>query len=233
MKKILYSFLVCLLFIFTSCEKDTQDTSKITYYVTYDIKGGKTFLVPVGTSYVEPGVIAMEGDKDVTSSMKTTGTVDANKIGVYPVTYSAVNVDGFASSDIRTVVVYDPAIKTDISGKYTVAGSTYRFRGGTKVPFSGYPVDVEKIAPGVFAISDFLGGYYDKRAAYGSSYAMAGYISLKLDNTLEVLSSKMAGWGDSLNSFNNGSFNPSTNSIHWEAAYSSGPEMTFFVDLNK
>ena len=231
MKKILYSFLVCLLFIFTSCEKDTQDTSKITYYVTYDIKGGKTFLVPVGTSYVEPGVIAMEGDKDVTSSMKTTGTVDANKIGVYPVTYSAVNVDGFASSEIRTVVVYDPAIKTDISGKYTLAGTSYRLRAGAKVPFSGYPVDIEKVAPGVFAVSDFFGGYYDKKAAYGSSYAMTGYVSLKSDNTLEVLSSKIAGWGDSLDTLDNGIFNAATNSIHWEASYAGS--MTFFVDLNK
>lgn len=233
MKKILYSFLACLLFLFTSCEKTTEDTSKITYYVTYEMSGDQTMLVPVGTQFKDPGVVAKEGENDVTSKMTTAGTVNANKIGLYPITYSAVNVDGFPSSITRTVVVYDPTVTTDISGKDTLAATSYRLRAGAKVPYSGFTIDITKIAPGIFYVSDFFAGYYDQRAKYGSNYAMTGYISLTPQNQINLLSSKVAGWGDSLNSLDNATYNPETKTIHWEANYSSNPSMTFFVDLYK
>lgn len=233
MKKILYSLLACLLFLFTSCEKTTEDTSKITYFVTYEMNGDQTMLVPVGTTYADPGVIAMEGETDVTSKVTVTGTVNPNKLGLYPVTYTAVNSDGFSSSATRTVIVYDPTVTIDMAGQYTLAESSYRLRAGAKVAFSGYAVDITKIAPGIFYVSDFFAGYYDKRAKYGSTYAMTGYVNLTPDNKIQLLSSKVAGWGDSLNALNNGVYNPETKKIHWESDYSSNPSMTFFVDLYK
>lgn len=236
MKKIIYSLFVCLtlVFVFVSCnDKTSYDDSKITYYVTFAIKGDQTMLVPVGTTYTDPGVKAMEGDKDVTSTMTTTGTVNSNKIGLYPVTYSAINADGFASAATRTVVVYDPTVKTDISGTYTLAAGSYRLTlsNNAKTAFSGYKVTLTYIAPGIFYVSDFLGGYYDKRAAYGSAYAMTGYVKLNPDNTIGLLSSKVAGWGDSLNSLANASYNPATSAIHWEATYANA--YTWFLDLTK
>jgi len=222
MKKIIYSLFVCLTLVLVSCnDKTSFDDSKITYYVTFALSGDQTMLVPVGTSYVDPGVKAMEGTKDVTSTMKTTGTVNANKIGLYPVTYSAVNADGFASSSVRTVIVYDPTVTTDISGSYLLIPGSYRLTksSGAHTVFSGYSITLTYIAPGIFFVSDFFAGYYEFRAKYGSAYAMTGYIKLNPDNTIGLLSSKVAAWGDSLNSLANASFNPSTNAIHWEATY--------------
>ena len=234
MKKIIYSLFVCLLFVLVSCEdKTSYDVSKITYYVTYKMSGDQTLLVPVGTAYVDPGVKAMEGTKDVTSTMKTTGTVNSSVIGLYPITYSAVNADGFASSITRLVVVCDPTVTTDISGGYSLASGSYRktLSSGAKTSFSGYSISLTKIAPGIFFVSDFLGGYYDQRAAYGTSYAMTGYVKLNPDNTLALLSSKIAGWGDSLNSLVNATFNPGTKAIHWDATYANA--YTWFLDFNK
>jgi len=234
MKKIIYSLFVCLLLALVSCQdKTSYDVSKITYYVTYNMSGDQTMLVPVGTSYVDPGVIAMEGTKDVTATMKTTGTVDPTKIGLYPITYSAVNADGFASSTTRLVVVCDPTVITDISGKYLVATGSYRkvLATGANTSFSGYNISLTKIAPGIFFVSDFLGGWYEQRAAYGAAYAMTGYVKLNPDNSLELLSSKVASWGDSLNSLANATYNPGTNAIHWEAKYAGA--YTWFLDFNK
>ena len=234
MKKIIYSLFVCLTLVLSSCsDKTSFDDHKITYYVTFAMSGDQTFLVPVGTSYVDPGVKAMEGPKDVTSTMKTTGTVNANQIGLYPVTYSSVNADGYASSATRTVIVYDPTVTTDISGKYQLATGSYRLTksSGAKTAFAGYFVTLDYIAPGIFHVSDFFGGYYEFRAAYGSAYAMAGYIKLNPNNTIGLLSSKVAGWGDSLNSLANATYTPATNKIHWEATYANA--YTWFLDLTK
>jgi len=222
MKKIIYSLIVCLTFIIVSCsDKTSFDDSKITYYVTFAINGDQTMLVPVGTAYVDPGVKATEGTKDVTSAMKIAGTVDSNTIGLYPVTYSAINADGFASSSTRTVIVYDPTVTTDISGNYLLAAGSYRLTksSGAKTAFSGYSVTLTYIAPGIFHVSDFFAGYYEFRAKYGSAYAMAGYVKLNTDNTIGLLSSKVASWGDSLNSLDNASYNSATNTIHWDATY--------------
>ena len=233
MKKIIYSLFVCLLLASVSCQdKTSYDVSKITYYVTYKISGDQTMLVSVGTPFVDPGIKAMEGAKDVTATMKTTGTVDPTKIGLYPITYSAVNADGFSSSTTRLVVVCDPTVSADISGKYLLATGSYRktLKTGAKTSFSGYNISLTKIAPGIFFVSDFLGGYYDQRAGYGAAYAMTGYVKLNPDNSLELLSSKIAGWGDSLKSLANATYNPGTNAFHWEANYSS---YTWFLDFNK
>jgi hypothetical protein len=234
MKKIIYSLFVCLLLVLVSCQdKTSYDVSKITYYVTYKMSGNQTTLVPVGTAYVDPGIKAMEGAKDVTSTMKTTGTVNPAMIGLYPVTYSAINADGFASSATRLVIVYDPTVTADISGQYQLATGSYRkvISSGAKTSFSGYNISLTKIAPGIFYVSDFLGGYYDQRAAYGSTYAMTGYVKLNPDNTLGLLSSKIAGWGDSLNSLANATFNSGTKVIHWDATYAG--TYTWFLDFNK
>ncbi len=234
MKKIIYSLFVCLTFVLVSCEdKTSYDDSKITYYVTYEVSGDQTMLVPVGTTFVDPGVKAMEGSKDVTSNMETVGSVDANKIGVYTISYSAVNADGFASSTSRTVVVYDPQITTDISGNYSLNSGSYRLNLSSlaHTAFSGYGISLTYIAPGVFFVSDYLGGYYDQRAGYGPSYAMTGYIKLNTDNTIEMLSSHIKGWGDSLDSLVNGAYNPVTSQIHWEVTYVSS--YTWFLDFTK
>ena len=99
MKKIIYSLFVCLSLVMVSCDESTQDPSFITYYVDFEMKGDEIMTVELGTTYVEPGVIAKEQGKDITSTIVTTGAdkVDVSKAGVYFITYSATNIDGYSS----------------------------------------------------------------------------------------------------------------------------------------
>ncbi|KAA6316400.1 hypothetical protein EZS27_033285 [termite gut metagenome] len=234
MKKILYSLSLCLAFVFISCEEDTtQDTSKVTHYVNFEMKGEQTVLVSVGTPYVDEGVVAIEGENDITSSVITAGSVDSSTIGLYYINYKAQNADGYSSSIERTIIVYDPDVTTNLAGTYTTAEGSYRYWLATdvKVLFSGYKIDVSLIAPGIFYISDYMGGYYDQRVGYGSAYAMKGYFKLNVDNTLDALSGDVAGWGDSFDSFENGEYDPASGSLYWELGY--GGSMVFYITLNK
>ena len=223
MKNILYGLTLFLALFFNSCEGDTtQDHSLITNYVVFELKGGDFINVPVGTSYEEPGVIATEGGEDVTSQVVISGAVDINKMGIYMVKYSAVNKDGFASSVYRTVAVYDPTIVVSIpSGTYTVAQGTHRLnpKTGAIVPYDGYKVNIKEAALGIYQVSDYLGGYYDKRAGYGPAYAMKGYMKLNNNYTLEILSGDVAGWSDSYEDFKDASYDPTTGVLKWSVAY--------------
>ncbi len=235
MKKVIYSLLFfCGLAGLWGCEETTEGLTDVTYYVNFELNGDDPMLVPVGTSFADPGVVAKEGEEDVTASVAVDSNVDAGQVGLYSVSYSAANADGFSSSIERTVIVYDPAITTDASGDYTVDSSvSYRiYGGGAPAPFKGdFGVSVNQVAPGVFAVSDFLGGWYDQGAAYGASYAMKGYFKLNADNTIEPLSSLVAGWGDSMDNMTGGKYDPETGQITWSVDYAG--QMTFYIVMNK
>lgn len=241
MKKLIYSLFVCLSLVIVSCDESTEDPSFVTYYVDFDMKGSDIETVALGNAYVEPGVTVKERGEDITSKMKVTGVedIDVNRVGLYQITYAAQNVDGYAKSISRLVVVYDPTVTTDISGSYIAGEGTQRevkneegvwVAGG----FSDYKVTLTKVAPGVFKVSDFMGGFYDQGKGYGAAYAMVGYAKLNKDNTLEILSGDVAGFGDSYEpgSFVNAKFNPAgtPGDVQWTVGYAG---MKFTVVLNK
>lgn len=231
MKKIIYCLmLIGSIFGLTGCQDiTTEDHSVYTYYVAFEMLGDPLILVAVGDSYTDPGVIATEKGVDVTAAITVSGdVVDPNTIGLYKINYSGTNVDGFETSVTRTVIVCNPAITTDISGTYKSATGTYRknLTSGAETTYSGWPVIITKIAPGFFSVSDFFGGYYYPRfmstnpdSPYTSSYVMTGFIQLNSDNTLGLLTSHIASWGDSLDDLQNGAYDPIAGTIYWEAIY--------------
>ncbi|MGM9713935.1 MAG: BT_2262 family domain-containing protein [Prevotella sp.] len=236
-KSILYTiaslFAVVML---TACSDAEEGLVRVTHYATFELNGAdanNVTTVAVGTPYTDPGCVCMEGDNDITASVVTSGTVDANTLGVYHVTYSAKNVDGFESSITRTVVVYDPtAIDRNIGGTYTTKSGSYRYwlSSGAKVAFADYNIDVEYVAPGLYHISDYMGGYYDQRAGYGSDYAMKGYFALNNDNTITALTADVAGWGDSADEVT-AAYDEATGEINLEVAYAGS--MIFYITLTK
>ena len=232
MKKIIYSFILCLSLVAlgSCCDETTQDISKVTHYVTFSLNGEQMIQIPLGSSYADQGVVAMEGTEDVTSNVKTTGAVNTNAVGVYTITYSAVNKDGFSRSASRTVAVYDPKVSTNIAGNYVVGKGSFRLRDGVTTEYSGYSISLTQVVPGIFLVSDYLGGYYDQRAGYGSSYDLTGYMKLNPDNTLEALTGHIAGWGDDFSGFKNGKYDPETGKISYTITYSA---MDFTVILTK
>jgi len=234
MKKILFYTLMCCLAFggFASCSDDEEMTdSKLTYYPIMEIQGDEFTIVPIGTEYTELGCKGTLLGEDCSSNIVTKGVedVDSNTPGLYYITYSYKNKDGYMTSTKRTVAVCDPTITTNFEGNYTVQKGSYRNYNEAITEFKGFSVKVTNVAPGLFYVSDLMGGYYDQNAGYGSNYAMTGYIQLLADNSIKLLSSSVAGWGDSADGFENGKYDPKTGEISYDVAYAGA--MTFHIVL--
>jgi hypothetical protein len=130
MRNIKFILLIVLLLPFIGCEKtekfnntDTQvGESRVTFFPVLTMSGKAVMSVVKGTTFNDPGVKATESGKEI--PVIVSGTVNANAVGYYKLTYSATNKDGFASSTERVVVVI-PEAETpgvDISGEYKAIG---------------------------------------------------------------------------------------------------------------
>lgn len=240
MKKILfYTLLALSAFTMSACSSDPEySDTHVEYYPALSMKGESFVEHPVGTPYTDAGCTATFGDVDYTSKIQIDGLdeIDVNTPGLYTITYSAINekYPNLNASVSRTVAVCDPSITTDISGTYKVQAGSYRLYNGTQTAFSGYSIKVTKAASGIFQVSDLMGGWYDQRAGYGSSYAMKGYVQLLADNSLVILSGHVKGWDDDFNMgdpANGGQYSPETGTIQWAVSYTDYP-FIFNVILN-
>lgn len=153
MKKasILILFLVPLFF---SCNKEninnTKDKvgiSKVTYYANITLTGNSVVSIIKGESFTDPGVKAEAGGQDI--PVTTSGSVDNNTVGIYSLTYSATNADGFSSSATRTVIVIPSAemAGVDLSGTYT----------SVPVGATPGPAMISKVAPGAYYTTNVWG----------------------------------------------------------------------------
>jgi len=128
-----------------------------------------------------------------------------------------MNVDGFSSSTERTVIIYDPvAPATDLGGNYS---SNVR-RIAPTLAFTDLQVSIEKLAPGFFFVSYFIGGYYDQGRVFGPPYAVYGYFKLNADNPITLVSSQnIGGFGGTHDDLTNGKYDPATQTLTWDAFY--------------
>ncbi len=142
-----YLTIVLVSMMLASCNKDSFNykpgyvgLSKITTYPTITVSGAAYVAVPKGGTYTDPGVTATAGSATV--KVVTTGLPNTNTVGVYLVTYTATNADGFSATASRTVAVYSTdatAQNNDFSGKYA------RNTNGSLALWT-------KIAPGVYTV---------------------------------------------------------------------------------
>jgi hypothetical protein len=148
MKKYIYYLIITIFsMILASCNKDsfnyppgTVGISKITTYAIITVTGPDYVPVPVGGTFTDPGVTAKTGTVDV--KVVTTGSVNTDAAGVYLLTYTATNSDGFSVTANRYVVVYATdatAQANDFSGNYA------RSTNGSIAVWT-------KIAPGVYTV---------------------------------------------------------------------------------
>lgn len=150
MKKIIFLVLV-IAFTLSSCEEASLGVSTITTFPTIELKGDKALTIPVGGTYVESGVVAKEGETDITSSVVTEGTVNASTPGVYTITYTATNKDGYKISKRRHIGVISPAAAAmDISGKYKRSAGAQGIATIVKTSYAGLYINDN---PGGIAIN--------------------------------------------------------------------------------
>lgn len=232
MKRFIYNIvpLMLVLALLQSCKKvTTAGFTEVTIYPVLTLNGEETIFVKAGSPYEDPGVTAVLGDDDVTEDVVIKSNVNTAKPGLYTVSYRMTNVDGFFAEKSRVVYVYDATPSVLESRIYTVLDGSHRVSASATTPYSGYPVVVNQVSPGVFTISDFLGGYYQYRAGYGVDYAASGEFVLDSeDGTLELVSSYVPGWGDELSGLEDGVFDATTGTISFSAKYAG---MSFNVIL--
>lgn len=225
-KYIMLWAIISSLCFFTAC--DEVETEDISVEYSLDLTGGSDIIIQLGDAYTDPGYKATYDGVNVTDQVVVEGTIDVNTVGLYKATYTYMIPNGESILLERQIIVSDMSITTDISGTYKTQDGTHRIRGGARTDYSGTEVVIKQIAPGFFSVSNFIGGYYSDWVGYGDRYAATGYVQLKADNSMVVLSSSVLGWGDSLDFLNNAAYTPADNTIYWEAGYAN---MVFYVNM--
>jgi hypothetical protein len=189
MNKLIYKILPVLFVLIISCEQDdtTDGVSRITQYNDIELIGDQIIVLSQGTAFVDPGVIAFEGEEDVTEKVEVSGSVDNTEIGYNELSYNIVNKDGFAKTITRTVLVVPSSVSSiDYSGTYTGVVSTGTHLNATVIT---------KIANGVFEASDFFGGRYNIGYGYGPAYRLKTYFYVNADNTTYTSLWNNSPWG--------------------------------------
>ncbi|MEO9804271.1 MAG: immunoglobulin-like domain-containing protein [Reichenbachiella sp.] len=126
MKNLIYIGFFLLAVVFTGCQEDldTEGVSRVTTFPTFELTDGASVVITTGTSFT-PDAMVTEGDTQLTPTI--VNGVDNATPGIYTVTYSAENSDGFPGTSSQQVIVYDPAIvATDVSGNIADIGRPER-----------------------------------------------------------------------------------------------------------
>lgn len=119
--------LVVIASLFQSCEEDTSGISRITYYPVMELTGDAFMTISQGGTFTDPGVTSEINGEPVTVVV-TGDVVNANTPGVYTITYTSVNEEGFSVSLKRWVGVIDAAAAAnDFSGLHVRNTNTQKF----------------------------------------------------------------------------------------------------------
>lgn len=229
MKKLAYLMAFVFTLALTSCGEDsTAGMTDITYYAELTLEGETTMYVDKGDAYEEPGYSAVMNGEDVTDQVEVTSNVDTSTSGVYTITYSIVNEDGFYTTSTRTVIVLAP--NDPIEGYWDTDENSYRDYEGQTAYGDSYEILIINNGDGTYYVEDLLGGWYYYRAGYGSSYAMTGNIAID-DSTVTLVDSYIAGWGDGLDYLDQGTYDATTGTLSWHVSYAGYLE--FYVTMYK
>mgnify|MGYP003292550304 FL=1 len=214
----------------SSCNKiSTEGETSITYYPTLSLEGESVIVVDKGTQFTEPGYSAILNGIDVTENVVVTSNIDVNKSGFYTITYTITNADGFAKNASRQIIVMD--LEDKIEGFYTTTLDCYRMSSAGRTDYGKeFDLTILSNGDGTYTINDMLGGYYEQRAGYGSLYAMEGVFEINADGTIVGISGNVAGWGDSMDSLDDGTYDEATKTISWKVVYAG---MDFYVTMKK
>lgn len=204
MKKILFLSIISTALFFSGCKKDgivstetNVGNSTITYFVDLALTGASTMTISKGDTFSDPGAVATENGKAVTVSVA--GAVDNSKPGIYVLTYSAVNKDGFAKSVSRTVVVAPgnemPGV--DLSGTYSATNglvATVSKIGNGAYFMTNCNHPLTPIA-GYFFSTDGLAISFPKQMTnYGEMYSTAGTYTPATKKAVWTLTIPSAGY---------------------------------------
>ena len=163
------------------CDK-TVDPIDITYFADIQLQGDNPYVVQLGEQYTEPGFTALLNGEDYSTNVKINSSVDTSAPGIYSVTYSATNPDGFTSSVSRNVYVLNPGGIDNVYLSHCWMGSRN---------YKNLPIVIKKVSDGVYEIEDLCGGFYcyGRYPGYEPTYDFHAdtQFSINEDGSLNIL----------------------------------------------
>lgn len=161
MKFIKNILLLSSCYIFVGCAKEEKfhntetqvGQSKVTFFVDLKLNGPEFLSIVKDANFTDPGATATEKGQPVTVKVGT--ELNTGVPGLYRVSYSAANVDGFTKTVYRNIFVLpgEELPGVDLSGSYSLTGADL---------ISTFT----KILPGVYSASNLnhpstpIGGYF-------------------------------------------------------------------------
>lgn len=226
--------LLALALGFTSCEKkQSAGKTDITYYAEIVLNGDATMVVGKGTTFVDPGFKATMKGEDVTDKVTVTSTVDTSTSGIYSITYSIANADGFLASTSRTVIVLD--LTDPVEGFWACTPTSYRTNTNTgdAVAYgASFEILIIGKGSGNYEVDDLLAGWYCQRAGYGTNYAMQAIINIADGGAITLVGSYVPGWGDAADALSaDAKYDAAAKKINYTVTYAG--YLDFTVELDK
>lgn len=227
--KFLYLIVALATLAFTGCQKTTEGMTRITYYATVDLIGGPE-VVYIGESFVDEGCYAEMNGEDVTDQVITTNNINNNRIGVYQISYSVINKDGFPGGALRTVYVVNPS---SIANLY-LGESEF----GTRHYYDA-PIYITDNGDGTYKVDDLLGGlmFYGLNPGLEPAYDFhaEGSIAIAPDNTVSQVGPTGAYYfgGSNPVSVTSGTFNPDTRTFYLNVNYGATPGKVTLRSITK
>lgn len=202
---VLAGFLAFL--VSAGCRKIETGLTDITYFAVIELEGANPYVINLGDNYSEPGFTAILNGSDISSNVTVGSNVNTSVPGIYSVTYTAVNEDGFSSSVSRAVYVLNPGGIDNVYSSYTRIGNTAYRVPSFLIKSTG--------TPGVYEMEDLLGGfyYYGRYPGYEPTYDFhcESKFSINDDNTLNLISTGSWYFGSSYDySTFTGTYDPTT-----------------------
>ena len=154
MKKIFPVLLISMCVALFSCKKETSDTRVVKVsHPSIALMGSKYVSVNVGESYTDPGATGTDDISGATSTLKAGhSTLDVSKPGLYYMSYSMKNANGYSTTVGRYIAVTNYQDNTDLSGTYARTSNSLQ-------------VTLTKVSRALYKTSD-MGGAGLPDAAY-------------------------------------------------------------------
>lgn len=217
--KIIYSILIMAAVVFlSSCEKDYDSfITEETPAPVMELIGSNPMVLFKGTPYEDPGIHAMEIVNGDTTELtyEVLNSVNVNVTGSYKLQYKVTNSEGYDFYINRKVSIVS-FTGYDI---FEIPSGTY---DGIRVNRGvGGTVQIAKLAPGVYQISDLLAGYYDQYVGYGPSTAAPAILVINEDGVMRSELGNAPGFGEDVFG-TNFSFDAANNVLTFKAVFEDG-----------
>jgi len=240
---LLFTALAATVLSLSSCEKESEDKTRITYYPKYTFDYSD--YVSLGDEF-SPSFTAISKGVDVTNEIdvvitdidgEVVSSVDTENPGIYTIYYTYSNLDDVKTEEVRTIYVYNPDLEISLEGEYEIdmdkskyipkdwtfndAATEYNFSGKVSINFT-------EIQPGFYKCDDMLAKWYQEIRNYYEAnnreydFRASAIVFMDTKGDLTLLSSSVPAWGDALDYVKDGHYDVESGKLTYNVSYAGG-----------